>query len=377
MITRQELQDLAAHPPKADRDAHYVSLYLNVDPKDNPKGDYLLHFKNLAKNAIAAHKHDLHEDVKADIMALEKFLADRPAGMKRGLAVISSRPLNIWRHWHTAQPFVNQLVIERDPFIKPLVTMLDQLQRYLVVVVAGAGARIFIAGSGEIHEVTSLARPLTTSNPTRDGRAGDMGRVRAEHQKEQAQRLLFKDLFLLLERLVRDEDIKRILIGGAENARGRFKDALPNGIKSKIVGEFAVDRDAGGMQILERCLPVMKDAERRFEQKALGELISKTGAREGSVLGLSDVLTALQQGNIRKLYVLSNVAAPGMVCDRCQALTPPRDRPCPYCGGPLTVVNQMHDLVIQRALDQGVRIDMLEDSPDLAKAGGIGALLRY
>ena len=377
MITRQELKELAANSPSANPNAHYVSLYLNVDPKDNPRSDYLRHFKILAKSAVAAHKHEVAGLVRDDIAALEKFLADRPDGMKRGLAVISSRSLNVWRHWHTAQPFVNQLVIERKPFIKPLMAMLDILQRYLVVVLAGAGARIFIAGSGAIYELAGLSRPVAADNPSRDGRAGDMGRVRAEHQKEQAQRLLFKELNVRLEKLLREEDIKRILVGGAESARGRFRDSLPDALKNRVVGEFAVDKSAGDAAVLARCLPLMKEAEYRFERKALEELFGKTGAREGSVLGLSDVLTALQQGNIRKLYVLSHIAAPGMICDRCQALTPPRERPCPYCGGSMTVMNHMHDLVIQRALDQGVRIDMLEESPDLAKAGGIGALLRY
>ena len=80
---------------------------------------------------------------------------------------------------------------------------------------------------------------------------------------------------------------------------------------------------------------------------------------------------------MHKMYVLSKVTMPGMVCTICGALTPERDRSCPYCNGEMRRVTYMRDLAIQKAMDQGVRVDMLDHAPRLEKVGGIGALLRY
>jgi peptide subunit release factor 1 (eRF1) len=49
MISRRELKELAALRSAGNT---FVSLYLNVDPKANPKSDYLLHLKNMSRDAL-------------------------------------------------------------------------------------------------------------------------------------------------------------------------------------------------------------------------------------------------------------------------------------------------------------------------------------
>lgn len=374
MLTKQDLDDLAAG---SDAIGYCVSVYLDVSPSDNPRGEYLLHFKNLAKAGLASAEPWVRGEVSRDLELVERFLSDRPERMKRGLAVFSAHRRGLWKVYHMPIPFHNQLLIDRKPFIKPLATTLDLYQRYLIIVLAGNEARLFLAERGEVQEVTRVSRPAPPRDRTRDGSWGDMGQLRAVNQREQVQRLLFKDLVLLAERIVREEEIKRILLGGTDKVRGRFRDALPLAMKEKLVGEFSVGKTVNPSGLLEKCAPIMREVERRFEKRALSELFDHVGEPVGSVLGLSDVLTALQQGNVRKLYVLADMVVPGMVCNRCGALTPERTLPCPYCGGEMTRLNHMLDLAIQRAVEQGARVDLLEESDQLREAGGIGARLRY
>jgi len=374
MLTRHELKELASFMLQ---DSYYVSLFLDVDPKDKQtKGELLLHFKNMARETLSRLKPEERTRVQPDIDRIENYLGDRPKGIQRGLAVFSSQAVNFWRAYHTALPFTNQLVIEHDPYIKPLAAMLDIYQCYLVLVVRRRLARVLIADMGQIEELEGIKKPRPESDPTRDGRSGDMGEVRAQKQKEQDQKWVHKELRSVIEKMRREEGIKRVLLGGTEDHRRRFEESLPEPLKEMIVGGFSVEYNAGPKEILDLCLPIMKDVEYRFERKALDELFSQGGG-DGAVHGLSDVLDALQQGNVRKLYVMSNMVVPGMVCDNCGALTMVRDRPCPYCGGEMKKVNHMLDLAIQKAIDQGARIDMLEEAPRLVQVGGIGAILRY
>lgn len=372
MVTRQELKELASHMLT---DAYYISLFLDVDPKNNPKDEWLLHFKNLSKDTMAALPAVARANIKGDMDKIEKFLADKPHGMKRGLVIFSCGSRNFWKVYNLAVPFENQLIVEHDPFIKPLITMLDLHQRYLVVHVEGTRARFFLIGSGEIEELKSIAKQAFDVDKTRDGGTGDMGEVRAQKQKERSQQMFFKEVIPALEKAVRIEDIERIILIGSETTRSKFKSALSDDLREKVVGDLAVDKNANKAEILELCVPAMKQIEYDFERKALDELFNR--GNDGSVLGLSDVLTSLQQGNIHKLYVMSDIVQPGMVCQKCGALTPELNGPCPYCGGKMKHVLHMLDLTIQKALDQGARIDMLDEAPRLEKAGGIGALLRY
>ncbi len=44
MLSRKEIKELAAIHGDGNI---FVSLYLNVNPLTNPKGDYIIHFKNI------------------------------------------------------------------------------------------------------------------------------------------------------------------------------------------------------------------------------------------------------------------------------------------------------------------------------------------
>ncbi|MFN3821237.1 MAG: hypothetical protein ACK4OO_02795, partial [bacterium] len=181
-----------------------------------------------------------------------------------------------------------------------------------------------------------------------------------------------------VERVVESENIKRILLAGSDRSKALLRESLAPWARERVVGEFPLPSRATTKEILERATPIMKEVEERFEQWAVKEMFDRIGESDGgSILGLSDVLSMLQQGNIRKLYVLSQYRDRGMVCRNCGALTPLRDRPCPYCGGDMEEVPYIVDWAIQKALEQGARVDMLDNSPELEKAGGIGAILRY
>lgn len=372
MITRHELKELASFKVE---DVNFVNLFLNVDPTENPKDEWLVHFKNMARDTINNLKPHQKKEVQKDIELIEKYLSDRPEGMKRGIAIISCREKGFWRTYNTAIPFLNKMIVDSDPFIKPLAAMIDLYQRYLVVVVDNTRAKVLITSVGEIEEVNDISSDIDNSNAGKDGSKSDFGSHRAaDKQRDKVQRNVYKGTLKVIEVVQAEEGIKRILLGGTDRARANFKEALSLPLREKIVGEFVVEAKSNNSDILERLMPVMKDVEYKFERKALDSLFDQN---KSTALGLSDVLTALQQGNVHKMYVLSHVTTPGSSCTQCGALTPERDRPCPYCGSAMRHISYMLDHAIQRAIDQGARVDMLDDAPRLEKVGGIGAVLRY
>jgi len=371
LITRHELKELASFEIE---DVNFVSLFLNVDPTENPKDEWLVRFKNMARDTINSAKPDQKKKVQKDIELIEKYLSDKPDGMKRGMSIISCSEKGFWRVYNTAIPFLNKLVVDHDPFIKPLAAMVDLYQRYLVVVVNNTHAKVLMTSVGEIEEVNDISSDIESTFTGKEGSMSDSGAHRADKQRDKVQRSVYKDALKVVEVVLAEEGIKRILLGGTDRSRAIFKDALPLPLREKVVGEFVVEAKSNNSEILERLMPVMHDVEYKFERKALDSLFD---LNKSTALGLSDVLTALQQGNVHKMYVLSHVTTPGSSCTQCGALTPERDRPCPYCGSTMRRISYMLDHAIQRAIDQGARVDMLDDAPRLEKVGGIGAVLRY
>lgn len=375
MISRQELKELASY---ILTDAYFVTLYLNVDPTHNPKDEWRTQYKNLMKTEIAKLPPADRRLVSDDFNRLERYITDLKGETKRGLAIITCASHGFWWVYHSQVPFDNILVIKHDPFIKPLMQQIDIYQRYLIVIVSGNEARLYIAGMGRIEPVFYVERPAVKYNRSKDGGWGDMGAIRAERKRDASMKMMIRGAAAAMEDIMENERIKRVLLGGSVTARARFRDTLPPHFAERLVGEFPVKSNPGEKEILERAIPEMKKIELNFERKAIEELFDKVGLEGGgSVLGLSDTLTALQQGNVRKLFVMSNMIAPGKICEVCSALTPPRDRPCPYCNGKMIDIPYIFDHAISRAIEQGARVDMLQDAPELVRVGGIGALLRY
>ncbi|MBM3329432.1 MAG: hypothetical protein FJY67_08195 [Calditrichaeota bacterium] len=375
MISRQELRELAAHKFPG---ALCTTLYLTVDPAENPNEAWLRHYKSLLKTSNSLNSPDLRSAAQDNLKRIESFLADRPEGTRRAMAILSCASDDFWWVYHSMVPIRNELVIRDSPYLTPLVQQIDIYQRYLIVIVGGNEARLFITGMGLIEPVFHVERPEVHFTGSRSDTWSDLGKMRAGRKREIALMQMLKGAAAAMEDILESEQIKRVLLGGPDTARARFREVLPHHFASHVSGEFLVNVDAGETEILARATPVMKDVERSFERLAMEELFHRLGqSGGGGVLGLSDVLTALQQGNVRKLYVLIGSSGEGMSCQRCGALVPTRSANCPYCEGTLAAIGDIHDLAVRSAIEQGARVDMLEQAPGLEKGGGIAALLRY
>ena len=92
---------------------------------------------------------------------------------------------------------------------------------------------------------------------------------------------------------------------------------------------------------------------------------------------MTDTLTALQRGRIHQLLVSPDLHTPGQQCMQCQAVVPDTPAVCPYCEGQLAAAADVVNLVIEAAIDAGLKVSVLDRSPRLAEVGGIAAVLRY
>ncbi|MCL0046670.1 hypothetical protein M1M98_00135 [Thermodesulfovibrionales bacterium] len=86
------------------KEGYFVSLYLNVDPLLNKKGDYIVHLKNMVKNAVDRVDKDVHKKVKDDIERIENYALANKRLFKKGLVLLSSKANLFWKEYNFGVP---------------------------------------------------------------------------------------------------------------------------------------------------------------------------------------------------------------------------------------------------------------------------------
>jgi hypothetical protein len=152
MITAHDVDRL-----RAWRSHEYpmVSLYLNVTPP-RPFVSELNSLIHLQKERWATN----NQLDKRQLRALEELLArieshvrslERQLERTRLLAIFAS-PDGFWQEYRLPVALPSQLVVNFDPYIRPLTVLLDEFDRYCVVVSDARKARIFSLYLGEFEE---------------------------------------------------------------------------------------------------------------------------------------------------------------------------------------------------------------------------------
>ncbi|MCI0469492.1 MAG: hypothetical protein L0Y62_05435, partial [Nitrospirae bacterium] len=132
MLNRTELKEIAL---MKGTDNYFTSLYLNVDPMFNKNADYMGHLKNMIKESAETVDKEAYKRVRGDIDKIERHVNSNKRAFKKGLAIFSSAGSTYWREYNINVPVKNELIINKTPYIKPLMDLLDNYKPYTLVLV--------------------------------------------------------------------------------------------------------------------------------------------------------------------------------------------------------------------------------------------------
>lgn len=373
MVSREELKEIAKL--RGDN-AYFVSLYLNVNPVTNVKDNYVIHVKNLLKQNAEKLDKIVLKNVSKDFEKIESYIVANKRIFKKGLAIISSNKKKFWKEFHIAVPVKNDIIIDTTPYIKPLLDILDNYQRYAILLVGRESARLFMIHLGEIEEYIEVYTEGVPGKHKKGGWFSLSEKSYERHIDYHVQRHL-KDVLKQLDTLMSKERVGKLIIGGSEDAVSKVKNMLPQTISESIIGTFQADMNATGKEILEKTEPIFRAYENIKEAETIDEILTKTMKNENAVIGVEDVMNAMQEGRIMKLVMLKDFSIEGLLCKNCGHLTIQNITSCPYCKGEIEKANYVADLIAQRAIEQGAVVDIVYENQKLQEAGGIGAILRF
>jgi len=373
MISREELKDMAK---MKDEGTYFISLYLNVNPKTTVKDNYVIHVKNMLRETLEKLDKSAMKKVKPDIDKIEAYILTNKRVFKKGLVILTSQRRNFWKEYHLAVPLKNEIIIDTTPYVKPLLDVLDNYQRYAILLVDKESARIFLVHLGEIEEYTEV-RSEDVPGKHKKGGWFSLAEKSYERHIDYHVGLHLKDVLRELETFLSGEYVGRLILGGSEEAVTRVKAMLPQVIAEKVIGTFQAEMTASSREIMNKAEPLFQQYEKKKETEDIEALLTSAMKKENAVLGIENVMNALQEGRVMKLIFLEDFQQSGLSCRQCNNLTVQKISSCPFCNGELQQEKHLVDLIAQKAVEQGAFIEVASENSKLREAGNIGAFLRF
>jgi len=373
MLSREELREIAKM--RGDG-AFFVSLYLNVNPMTSVKNNYGIHVKSMIKQTAEKLDKAVLKKVSSDFEKIESYILTNKKIFKKGLAILSSQEKKFWKEFHMFVPIKNEIIVDNTPYTKPLLDILDNYQRYAIMLVGKDLARLFLVHLGEIEEYSEVH---SEDVPGKHKKGGwfSLSEKSYERHTDYHVSLHLKDVLKQLDSFLSGEYVGRLIIGGSEETVTKVKTMLPQTVADKIIGTFQAEMFANSKEILKKVQPILRAFEDKKEAETIDDLHTKAMKNENAVLGIENVLNALQEGRIMRLIFLKDFKHSGLVCKNCGHLTVQNVINCPYCKGDIKKVKYIVDLIAQKAVEQGAIVEISSENSKLKESGNIGAFLRF
>jgi peptide chain release factor subunit 1 len=373
-ITREFLRKLSEW--SADG-APVSSFYLDVDGRRYPRkqdyevrADELCH--RLREQGGTFDSREARRSVERDVARFLNFVRDLDRGRTRGIALFSSSSADLWEEVLVPRSLPDRVTLSRHPYVLPLEALLETYETFCTCLVDREKARVFLAKMSQIEEETGVLDEVPGQHDQ-----GGWSQARYQRHIEDHVARHFKHVGDVLLSFHKRRGFDHLILAGTDEVIAGFEPELHDYPKKKIVARINLPMTATPRQVLERSVQVEERVEVERERRLVERLKAEAAAGRQSVLGLSGVLGALNEGRVETLVIPIGLSAEGMRCTNCGRLSL-GGRTCHACGGRLQSEPDIVDLAVAAALQQGARVEtltMLNSGP-----GGhhdIGALLRF
>lgn len=342
-----------------------VSLYLNCNRAMYSKKELDAALRNLMKEG----KKFINQK---DASRLKNSVLNRLSGKTRGIACFVSSDDKIFKFIQIERPVSSRIFIGERSYIRPLLSLLDEYERYLVIVVDKEKARIFTVKLGEIE----VMKELTDSYPGKHAQGGWSQARWQRHAKDHVRRHL-KRVVNEAVRISRSKEFDRVILAGSKEILPDLEKLLPAALKKRYVGKFYTELFASDQKILGLSLKVEAQVERSKENGLVELLNNSLGKKGKGVIGLERTLLTLQEGKPMLVLINDNYYKKGYHCPKCDFLSFRKYDNCPYCEDVMIRVDDLINRIVRRAINMGVKVEFVKNNRKLKKLGNIGAILRY
>lgn len=362
MIDERQLQELAGFESE---ETLALSLYLDTDLTQQTKEKCRLVLRDLLERAKGSASDE-------DLARVERFFDQEYDWKARSVAIFSLAKDDFWRVYPLVLPVASEVYTGEKLYLKPLSQLLDEHERYAVVLVDREKARFFLTQLGQIEERGAWAGE-DVKRHKQGGRASTRYQRRSDRQAEQN----LKAVAEATAQFCKENHCNQFVLAGSDETMAQFQAMLPKALHKQIIGTLVLDMDATLSEVRDRSAELIQAKERQREGQLVEDLITAAAKGGGAVTGVADTFYVTHEGRVHTLVVEKDFESEGYLCTSCGYISAQPMTKCALCGGKPQKIDDAVNRVIHRVIERGGKVETIISSEALAKAGHIGAILRY
>jgi peptide chain release factor subunit 1 len=290
-----------------------------------------------------------------DISAIHRYLGDVDR-RANGAALFACSGAGRFEPFTFEAPLAEHLVhIGPQPHLYPLARLLDSYPRYVVLLADTHTARIIVVSGHAVCHTERIDNPKTKRH-----KMGGCSQARYQRHVDNLHLLHAKEAADALTRIVRDEAIPSLIVAGDEVILPLLRDQLPADVDTRIVVVLRLDVRTPDSEVLDATLPVMRAKDADADREQVDALLGESQASGRAVVGVPATRRALDLGQVDELVITAEPTT----------IRVPR----PTTNG---AKERAADELVVKARQTGATVRFVEETSLLARAGGVGAFLRF
>jgi peptide subunit release factor 1 (eRF1) len=265
------------------------------------------------------------------------------------------------------------------PYLRPLIEILDEHERYGVVLTDREHARLFTVVLGEIEEHLEAFAERDVTHIKTSGTDHIRSQMHIQRKADEHARAHLKHVAEFTSRLSNLHAFDRLILAGTIEVTTELYGLLPKFLRTRLAGKLSLPVTTNEAEVLEASLKIEEEIERKREVELVEELITASKKQQQAVRGLDETLLALQEWRVWQLIYADDFETRGGQCTNCGALLAKDTEGCRYCGKPVRVVEDLIELAAARVIEMQGKVEQVRGAAArrLKEAGSVGALLRY
>ncbi|HEY2154160.1 MAG TPA: hypothetical protein VGH33_00925 [Isosphaeraceae bacterium] len=309
----------------------------------------------------------LYADMEAAEAAAALAIGERST---KGLACFVASGARDAQAFRIPWPVRERFFFEEQFVLWPLRQILDQSDRYAIILTDKDDARLFLFFLEQLENVSTIIDeiPGRIRFPIRWREMEYRGKHR-EAFHEHFDRVAEAGL-----RLLEREPFQHLIIGGLWEVLPQFEHRLHRYLRDRINSRWNIDaQHAPDTEVRERAIQQERQ-DLEYQAREIWKDIQDQRPALGA-LGPDEVFSALWGRRVGSLLAEPNVSRPGFRCTACGRLSLDNG-PCVECGGKVAPVSDAFTEAAKDAIEQDAHLHYWSD-PALKQVASLAALKRF
>ena len=353
-----------------------ISLYLNTQSDDRGRDNYSQFVRKelttRAKTWPASSPERQSFDADGD--RINTYLENELKPSANGVAIFACSGAELFEAVQLNAPVDDhRLYVYNQPHLYHLARLDDEYPRYAALLTDANSARIFVFGLGE-----TLESEQVKGKKVQRVKVGGWSQARYQRRVENAHQNHAKEVVNTLDRIVRDDNIKHVVLAGDPQIMTVLQAEMPKHLTDKVVDVVKLDLKSSDAEVFQATLERMREEDAKTDSEKVERLLRAYRGRGLAVVGHQETLEALANGQVDELLLSASLEQSHADEQPIEAILAPE---IPDSTGgteseePRNVL--MADLLVTKAKQTDARVTFIQDGALLEEIGGVGAFLRW